>query len=362
MKVLHIMNALLPSGAETMLFSSGPFWGDEYEMHILATAEKTGEYAPVLEEAGFRIHHIHKNSYFDHHKAVRNLMKTEVFDIVHIHCQGQALSYTIDAKLAGINRIIRTIHNVFVFHGVVQIREYIARHLSVMLGVKYVSISPSVTNNEKKRFGINPHEIRNWYNDKRFNFVSEDEKKSARTELGIAKDVYCIISVGNCTPVKNHMSILRTIVKYKEDPLFNNILYLHLGKGTQEHEELEYIRNNQIEHLVKYIGFSDPVKYLSAADLFVMPSEYEGFGISGIEGAATGIKAIFTEVPGLIDFKELKAPNLLFCRYDDDAIAAMIYSCVKTGRQNNSVEQAEIIKKMFGIAGGVEMYKRIYED
>ena len=358
-KVLHILNSLLPSGAETMLYSAAKYWDRNLEMHILATGKNMGEYAEHLRTAGYQLHHIYNENYVVQHKQVRELIKKEKFDIVHIHRQGEACSYALDAKLAGASKIIRTVHNVFVFHGLVQIREYIARKLSALIGVEYVAISSSVSENERKRFGIKTVEIRNWYNDERFHFVTEEEKRVARERLGIENDMYCIVSVGNCSSVKNHFSILKAIAAYKNDPHFQKVRYLHIGKGAQEDEEMRYVKEQQIQEYVHFYGFTDPVPYLEAADLFVMPSVYEGFGISGIEGAATGIKTIFTMVPGLKDFQEL-FPTIRYCKLDDEEIGKTIYECVREGSTRNNREQAEKVCASYGIVDGVKQYERLY--
>lgn len=360
-KVLHIMKSLLPSGAEIMLHSSAKYWDSDLEKHILATERDLGSFAKELEQAGYHIHQIYNKNYFIRHYRVRKFLKKEKFDIIHIHRQGEACSYALDARSAGIRKIIRTVHNVFVFHGLVQIREFITRHIACMLGVTHVSISPSVSENERKRFAVKTVEIRNWYDDERFSYISEEKKIQTRKELGIGSEKYCIVSVGNCTPVKNHMSILKTLADYKNDPVFKNVLYLHIGKGKQEEEEKDFVKEHKIQHMVRFFGFDAPEKYLEAADLFVMPSVYEGFGISGIEGAATGIKTLFTIVPGLKDFQE-KFPMIQYCGLDDTEIKNAIYVCVKDGKTANSIEQARCVKMSYGIADGVMMYERVYFD
>ena len=358
-KVLHIMNSLLPSGAETMLYSAAKYWDKNLDIHILATGKNIGEYAEQLRMAGYQLHHIYNESYMMQHKKVRELIKKEKIDIVHIHRQGEACSYALDAKLAGASVIIRTVHNVFIFHGLVQVREYIARKLSALIGVKYVAISASVSENEMKRFGIKAVEIRNWYNNERFHFVTEEEKRAARKELGIENDMYCVVSVGNCSSVKNHFSILKAIATYKNDPYFQKVRYLHIGKGAQEDDEIQYVKEQNIQEYVHFYGFTDPMPYLEAADLFVMPSVYEGFGIAGIEGAATGIKTIFTMVPGLQDFKEI-FPTIIYCKLDDEEIGKTIYKCVREGSTSNNKEQAEKIFESYGISDGVKQYERLY--
>lgn len=358
-KVLHILNSLLPSGAETMLFNSSSYWDKNLERHILATKEQLGSYAGELEKAGYIIHHIYNVGYIAQHKKVRKFIKENQFDIVHIHRQGQACSYALDARLAGTKRIIRTIHSVFIFHGLVQIREYITRQLACALGVKHIAISPSVAANERKRFNVETVIIRNWYDDNRFFYSCNEVKSAARKKLGIQESTYCIVSVGNCSPVKNHLAILKAINSMKKE-LDGRLLYLHVGHGEQETEEREYVKNNELDNKVRFVGYDDPVVYLQAADLFVMPSRYEGFGIAGLEGIATGIKVLFTEVPGLIDFKKTGFDNLNFCKLRDEDIAEAMKRIVHSGQAENSVKQAEEARKQFGIQAGVDLYQEVY--
>lgn len=359
-KILHILNSLLPSGAETMLSSSGAYWDKNLERHIVATSEKLGEYAEQLEKAGYIIHHIYNREYLKQHRIMIKFIKDNKFDIVHIHRQSQACSYAFDARVAGAKKIVRTVHNVFVFHGPVQIREFIARQFACFLGVKHIAISPSVAENEKLRFHIPTITIRNWYNDEHFYYTTEEMRRTARKELEISDNIYCIISVGNCTCVKNHMSILKALVDLKKRGALSEVLYLHVGKGSQEEAEKMFVQENGLSNNVRFVGFDDPVRYLQAADLFVMPSVYEGFGISGIEGAATGIKTLFTEVPGLIDFKNQNLDNLYFCKLDDQKISSKIAELLESGFGKNSVKQSEKVKELYGIAGGVELYQKVY--
>lgn len=358
-KVLHILNSLLPSGAETMLFNSSSYWDKNLERHILATKEQLGSYAEELEKAGYIIHHIYNVGYIAQHKKVREFIKGNKFDIVHIHRQEQACSYALDARLAGVKRIIRTIHNVFIFHGLVQIREYIARQVACALGVKHIAVSFSVAENERKRFHVETVIIKNWYDDNRFFYTCNEVKTAARKRLGIPENTYCIVSVGNCSPVKNHLAILRAIHSMKKE-CDCELLYLHVGHGEQEAEEKEYAKSNELDNKICFVGHDDPVVYLQAADLFVMPSRYEGFGIAGLEAIATGIKALFTEVPGVSDFKKAGFDNLNYCRLNDEDIAEAMKHIVRGGQAENSVKQAEAARKQFGIQTGVDLYQEVY--
>lgn len=362
MKVLHILNSLLPSGAETMLCCSARYWDKDLELHILATEDEIGTYAEALSNAGYIIHHIHEKNYWKQHRAVRAFIKKEKFDIVHIHRQSEAFSYALDARLSGVKKIIRTVHNVFVFHGLVQIREFITRQLSCLIGVQHVAIGPSVFQNEKKRFHVTCTLIPNWYDENRFFFTTSELKKNARKALKISENSFCIVSVGNCSPVKNHFAILRAIDKYKNCSCFSDLIYFHIGSGPQESEEKIYVKKSGISNYVMFCGFQDPVIFLQASDLFIMPSTHEGFSISSLEGAATGIRTILTDVPGLCDYKGLNLENVIYCKLGDEEVANAIFDQVLKGKEENSRLQSDTIRKQFGIQQGVNKYQKLYYD
>ncbi len=59
MRILHVLNELRPSGAETMLRAAAASWRQHgFTGEILSTGEVAGAYADALRLAGYRIHHL----------------------------------------------------------------------------------------------------------------------------------------------------------------------------------------------------------------------------------------------------------------------------------------------------------------
>ena len=117
MKVLHVLNELMASGAEVMLCRSTLYWHNGgVEGEVLSTGEEVGPYAKDLEEAGYPIHHIpfRKNPRF--FLTFYRLVREGRYDIVHIHCERASFYFGLTARLAGA-RIVRTICAIFHFKG-----------------------------------------------------------------------------------------------------------------------------------------------------------------------------------------------------------------------------------------------------
>ncbi len=88
------------------------------------------------------------------------------------------------------------------------------------------------------------------------------------------------------------LTALPTLVKK-----FPNLIYLIAGKADEMEKDriAQYVKEYNMESNVKLIGFIDEKEktdFYKLADVFIMPSTMEGFGIVFIEAAACGVKTI----------------------------------------------------------------------
>lgn len=363
-KVYHILNSLLPSGAETMLVNSAELWKN-CELHIVATAKELGSYASEFEKAGYIVHHIHKESFIKQHLAMRNFFKKEKPDVVHIHRESQDCYYALDAKLAGVKRIVRTVHSVFSFNGLLKFRRICTRFFARLLGTRYITIGESVYENEINRFHNKIHKnIDNWCDETKYSYISLQQKLEARKILGINEKTYVVVSVGNCSPVKNHKFVLNALKFLKEKYENLNLKYYHIGSGDLEKEEIDFVNKINLGNCVEFIGRADPVQYYKLADLNVMPSLYEGFSISALEAVTCGIRSLFTEVNGLKDFKNLKSKDIFFSKLEQQDFninfEKLYIEFNYKGNLVNSKELSTLAQNKYNRKKSVEFYLNIY--
>lgn len=366
-KVAHILNELIPSGAEKMLYDSNKLW-DGLEEYILATQKEEGDYAKQLRDAGYLVVHIYNKNFLKQHIAIYNFFKQEKIDIVHIHRESQSLFYTIDAKLAGIKKIVRTVHSTFLFSGLLRMRRIVTRFLERRLGSIYVAIGESVRDNEQRRF-YNPCKkmIFNWC-DSSFQFVSDAEKKRNKHEKYGEQDTFVIATVGNCYAIKNHKLIIEALGKLLEnkevlEKTSQQIQYIHIGSGDLEDEEKKYVKYLGIEKNVKFMGRRNPQDILAMTDVYVMLSSYEGCGIAALEALQTGVNVLLSDVVGLRDFKKLNSDNLHYVELNVEKVMDEIYALYKQyllGELKNSEMQSLHVKEMYDMDKSVKKYREIY--
>ncbi len=301
MKILHILDEIRYSGAEVMLKNSAHLFKDNnIELFALSTGKDIGVYSDKLIEAGFKIYHIPFRKTLQFFKEIYKLLFTEKFEIVHIHAERAFFWYSVTAKLAGIKKIVRTVHSLYTFRGYLKLKRKLQRFVSSkFIGVKFISISSSVQKTEKEYFNNSTILIKNWIDDLNLKPARDiSEKLNVRKNWGLSEDQIVIISVGNCSEIKNHSDIIRAIAELA--PHDKNIIYLHIGEGEKAFMEVNLAHNLGIDNYVKFVGKVDNVReLLICSDIFVMSSYFEGIGVAALEAGSCGLPIVIYDSPGL---------------------------------------------------------------
>ncbi len=362
MKVLHVLCELKPSGAETMLQCAGPYMQAEgIQSDILATGNVPGVFAEKLESAGYKIHHIPFRKHPQYFIDVYRLLKNQKYDALHVHPEQGAFWLILLVLLAGVpaKRCIKTIHNNFQFTGNLRIRRAIQRKILTLLGVPHIAISKSVQNVEWRHFK-NPTEIiLNWYDSQRFIQTSPAKYQESRDLLNLTDRNFVIVSVGNCSAVKNHTTVIQSIANLGN----KDIVYLHIGIEA-DHSEQDLAANLGIAEQIRFLGLqSNILPYLQAADLYIMPSTVEGLSIAAIEAIATEVPVLLSKVPGLIDF-DANFNGIDFCEPTTESVQEKLQKITLTPKnqlREATAKNAEIAEQLYGIKRGVLEYLSYYQ-
>lgn len=360
MKVLHVLHELMPSGAEVMLQNSFALWRSHgVTPEVLATGAKQGVYTGAIEAAGYRVHHLpyRRNPLFFWGYA--RFLRRGRFDVVHQHVEGSGFWFGLAGLLAGC-RVIRVSHNNFRFEGRLRRRRAFQRQLLERLGATFVAVAEGVRRNEKDRFGVDAKLVWNWADVARFAPPSAQQRAEARARWGFADDELVLVTVGNCSQVKNHGALIDALAS---DPRLSAVKYLHVGVEDAAGSERAQAQRCGVADRVVFTGWlADAVPALHAADVYVMPSHFEGLGNATIEALATGLPGVLTDVAGLEDFRAI-FPNLLYCEPTADALAQRLAElCAMTPAQRRALSQSypQQAHRAFSPERGVAEYVAIY--
>ena len=136
-------------------------------------------------------------------------------------------------------------------------------------------------------------------------FFAPGEKRGARHALGIAFDVPVLLFVGRIQPLKG----LDVAVQALSQLQAKNAQLIVVGgaSGSEGNEEIE-----KVMQLARDLGVHNNIRfvepqahhmlstYYRAADVVVVPSRSESFGLVALEAAACGIPVVASAVGGLL--------------------------------------------------------------
>ncbi len=114
-----------------------------------------------------------------------------------------------------------------------------------------------------------------------------------RKELNI-DDKIIITNIGRLNHQKNQFFILDLIKNFSN--VLSQYLFIFVGVGEDTEKIKTYIKNYQLEKNVLLLGSRNDIPdILSASDLFLFPSVFEGSPVSVIEAEANGIPSLISQ-------------------------------------------------------------------
>ncbi|MDQ3996680.1 MAG: glycosyltransferase family 4 protein, partial [Gemmatimonadota bacterium] len=124
------------------------------------------------------------------------------------------------------------------------------------------------------------------------------ERSRVRRELGIGPDELLIVAVGSLFPVKGHIVLLEALAMLREAAELPPWRAAIAGTGREERALRGFVDEHGLTDRVALLGFrSDVPDVLAAADVYAMPSLYEGSPLALMEAMFAG-KAIAASAAG----------------------------------------------------------------
>jgi N-acetyl-alpha-D-glucosaminyl L-malate synthase BshA len=344
-----------------------------HEIHFIS-------YAPPIRmnpnDPRIHFHEVEVASYplFDHPPytlalatKMLEVFESESLDLLHVH---YAIPHSVSALLARSMAAPRRLPFITTLHGtditlVGSNRSYLPiTKFSIEQSDGVTSISNYLLKETLKDFDIKrPIEvIPNFVNCDLYNRSAD---KSLRTELAPGGEPI-LMHLSNFRPVKRVPDVVEIFAIVRQRMPAKLVL---IGDGPDRGAAEFLVRKYSLQKDVHFLGKQDQVyEKLAAADLFLLPSQLESFGLAALEAMACEVPVIATNVGGVPEVVEHGVDGFLVEPGDVQEAARYaieLLSRADRGREMGKIARINAKKKYCAndvIPAYERYYKRVLED
>ena len=219
------------------------------------------------------------------------------------------------------------------------------------------AVSQSLRTDTYKLFGINIdiEVIPNFLNPTPLN---ENVVKEIREEYA-PNQTPMLIHISNFRPVKRVMDVMEIYKRVNE--LKPSILIM-VGDGPDRSKAEQFARDNQLNDVVFVGNVKNPMELLSAADVMLLPSESESFGLAALEAMASGVPVVSSNAGGLPELNRHGVSGLMSNVGDVDEMAKQVFYLIeKEERLLKFKDQARERANAFSLEAVLPLYEKLYD-
>jgi glycosyltransferase involved in cell wall biosynthesis len=310
--------------------------------------------ALVERAGGLPVVKIQKRGLLDY-AAIRpltELLKTGAIDLVHSHNGRTALLAAAAVKLAGRGRAVATQHflepNRLSRRGLKALLSRVAHRWVNRQTSRFIAISQAAKTGMLARGDGTEETISVVPNGMPLPDPAQlADPQKIRAELGIAPDATMIVSVAR---LEHEKSVETLIAAMKTVAVAEpSAVCMIAGEGSQRAALLAQIDKSGLEGAVRLLGFrTDALALMNAADVFVLPSPNEPFGLVLIEAMSVGKPVIATSAGGPLEIVVEGETGLLVAPSAAEEMGRAILALVRDAdlrRRMGAAGRARFLKK-----------------
>ena len=283
---------------------------DDLRMDYVSINQPDANYSLMVKQIGGRMYVMHRTAkgLFTYTRKLKKLIKSEGYDIVHIHGNSHfTVPELLAAYLGGCK--VRIVH----CHNTTCSSVLLHKFLTPLFNSLYTDGFACGVDAGRWMFGkCSFTVINNGIDTGKFKF-SSDIRTKIREQLGW-EDKIIIGNVASIIPAKNHEFILKVFEEVYNTN--NDCRLLLIGDGHLRGQIEDEILEAKLQDAVIITGNINNVnEYLNAMDCILMPSLYEGLPLTLIEQQANGLQCIVSDAisieadkTGLLTFIPLSTP------------------------------------------------------
>jgi glycosyltransferase involved in cell wall biosynthesis len=357
-RILHIIPNFGTGGAERLVVSLLEATDKErFEAAAVSLYQETGTLIEKeIKEKRLKVYYLDKHPGLDLRMILElyRLFRTYCPDVVHTH--RYVLRYVLlPALFCRVSLRVHTVHNIAQneVDSLGKLVHWIAFRLA---NVVPVSISRAVAKTVNDVYGQNIYTpvIYNGIPTRRF--VSKEERNGTRAKVNAI-----LLHIGRFEPQKNHQLLIEALAFVVIE--YPRVLLWLVGDGLLRPAIERLVIDKGLEENVLFIGEVHDVKnFLADSDIFILSSDWEGFGIVIAEAMAAGKPVVSTAVDGVPELVEDGVTGILVPPRDPKALAQGILQLIKDPGLRQSLGDAaqQRVIERFDISKTAKEYEALY--
>jgi glycosyltransferase involved in cell wall biosynthesis len=378
-RVLHVIESLGLGGAERLLaLTVREMKRSQYESVVCHLSDRAVDWRETIEDEGVSVESLGLRSMYDFRAAVagiRQLVRRWRVDLVHSHLYFPGLY----AQLAAWRErlpIVSSMHNLELEpdnlrdnpaltpgkQGALRLASRVAVRLA---RPTFVAVSDAVRASVIRQLGVAPETvvtIHNGIDPDAYDLLPDGV--AARGRLGLSSTTTVLLIVGRLVPLKGHRYLLSALAQLRHAQ--RDVALLVVGDGPLRASLERFADALDLKAAVHFLGARQGLveETLAAADIVVVPSLLEGFGLVALEAMAAGRPCVVSRTGGLPEIVEDDDSGILVPAGDVTALTSALDRLVsnpdlraRMGRRGRAVVEAR-----FDIRVGVRQIIRVYDD
>ena len=276
-------------------------------------------------------------------KRLYSHIKSHHYKVIHIN--SGSIFFNIQcawvAKICGIKKIIVHSHNAGTDSILREKMMKMARVLLEIFPTVYLACSEKAAEYMYVKWRISGGEytiIKNGIDVNKFRYC-EKNREQYRKMLGI-DDRLVLLHVGRFTLQKNHTCLIKI---FAECLKWNSrAVLLLVGEGELLEATKAEVEDLGLKDTVIFFGIRQDIpEIMSASDVFLLPSLYEGLPVVGVEAQASGLPCVFSDT--ITREADINEKNYFISNKDIQAWVEAIRKC--SLQKNNRMESADVISR-----------------
>jgi len=366
-RICQLITTLDVGGAEQCVFElASRLDRTRFDVHVVGL--RGGALVRPLREAGVRVRVLNVRGAWSVANPLKlrrlaAVLRAGRFDILHTHLFHAGLAGRLAAKRAGIRTVLNTLHvaesrfRPWQFAFARRFRRRCDRIICVSNSVMQWHAERTKLSADRYQVIANGVDVAAFGPD-------EGRREQARRQWGIEPNDVVVGFIGRLDPQKGVDVLLAAFEELHRGGPSRPLRLLIAGEGPLR-PQVESFCQTPAGQVCQVLGFVDDVRpLLSAADLFVLPSRWEGCPLALAEAMAMSLPAVGADVPGIRDMLVPDRTGLLVRPEDPAALAGAIATLAGDESLRRALGAAALhrAEACFGIDRYIAAHEAVYED